>query len=84
VLDHRLARFAPGDSRSRRLAKILGKAAIYSIPTITGWQRLRADQHYLWSVVLGAGLSAYVTDALLRSYDRVTEPSPRLSGLVRY
>jgi hypothetical protein len=47
---------------------------IYSIPTITGWQRLRADQQYLWNVVLGAGLSAYVTDALLRSYDRTAAP----------
>jgi hypothetical protein len=75
VLDHRLTRFAPGDSRGRRLAKILGKAVIYSIPTITGWQRLRADQHYLWNVVLGAGLSAYVTDALLRSYDRAEAPA---------
>jgi len=76
VLDHRLTRFAPGDGRGRRLAKILGKVAIYSIPAITGWQRLRADQHYLWSVVLGAGLSAYVTDALLRSYDQVTAAEP--------
>jgi hypothetical protein len=74
VLDHRFARFAAGDSRGRRLAKILGKAIIYSIPTITGWQRLRADQHYLWNVVLGAGLSAYVTDALLRSYDQASAP----------
>jgi hypothetical protein len=70
VLDHRLARFAPADSRGRRLAKILGKVAIYGIPAVTGWQRLRSDQHYLWNVVLGAGLSAWVTDALLRAYDR--------------
>ncbi|HVR09989.1 MAG TPA: hypothetical protein VMW75_18235 [Thermoanaerobaculia bacterium] len=77
VLDHRFARFAPDDSRGRRLAKILGKVLIYSIPTITGWQRLRADQHYLWNVVLGAGLSAYVTDALLRSYDQVAAPPAR-------
>jgi hypothetical protein len=74
VLDHRLTRFAPDDSRGRRLAKILGKVIVYSVPTITGWQRLRADQHYLWNVVLGAGLSAYVTDALLRSYDRTAAP----------
>jgi hypothetical protein len=71
VLDHRLARLAPTDSRGRRLAKVLGKVVIYSIPAITGWQRLRSDQHYLWNVVLGAGLSAWVTDALLRAYDRV-------------
>jgi hypothetical protein len=73
VLDHRLARFAPADSRGRRLAKVLGKVVIYSIPAVTGWQRLRSDQHYLWNVVLGAGLSAWVTDALLRAYDRVEQ-----------
>jgi hypothetical protein len=74
VLDHRLARFQPADSRPRRIAKILAKTVIYAIPSITGWQRLRADQHYLWSVVLGAGLSAFVTDAMLRSYDRAAAP----------
>lgn len=77
VLDHRLARFDPSDGRGRRLAKVLGKVAIYSVPAITGWQRLRSDQHYLWNVVLGAGLSAWVTDALLRAYDRVTAPGTR-------
>jgi hypothetical protein len=74
VLDHRLARFAASDSRPRRIAKILAKTALYAIPAITGWQRLRSDQHYLWSVVLGAGLSAFVTDAMLRSYDRAEAP----------
>ncbi len=73
VLDHRLACFAPADSRGRRLAKVLGKVVIYSIPVVTGWQRLRSDQHYLWNVALGAGLSAWVTDALLRAYDRVEQ-----------
>jgi hypothetical protein len=77
VLDHRLTRFAPGDGRGRRLAKVLGKVAIYSVPAVTGWQRLRSDQHYLWNVVLGAGLSTWVTDALLRAYDRVTAPGTR-------
>jgi hypothetical protein len=76
VLDHRLARFEPTDSRGRRLAKVLAKTAIYSIPAVTGWQRLRSDQHYLWSVVLGAGLSAYVTDAMLRAYDRAAALPP--------
>ena len=38
---------------------VRGKAVvIYSIPVVTGWQRLRSDQHYLWSVVLGAGAEA--------------------------
>jgi hypothetical protein len=77
VLDHRFARLRPSDSRSRRIAKILAKTAIYSIPAVTGWQRMRADQHYLWSVVLGAGLSAFVTDAMLRSSDGAPDPSLR-------
>jgi hypothetical protein len=76
VLDHRLARLEPSDSRGRRLAKVLAKVAIYSIPAITGWQRLRSDQHYLWNVVLGAGLSTWVTDAMLRAYDRAAAPPP--------
>ena len=79
VLDHRLVRFAPSDSRGRRLAKLLGKVAIYAIPAITGWQRLRSDQHYLWNVALGAGLSAYVTDAMLRAYDGTQPYSPELA-----
>jgi hypothetical protein len=76
VLDHRFARFQASDSRPRRIAKIAAKAAIYAIPAVTGWQRLRSDQHYLWSVVLGAGLSAFVTDAMLRSYDRAATAPP--------
>ena len=76
VIDHRFARFQPADSRPRRLAKIAAKTVIYAIPAITGWQRLRSDQHYLWSVVLGAGLSAFVTDAMLRAYDRAAAAPP--------
>jgi len=76
VLDHRLARFEPTDSRGRRLLKILAKVVIYSIPAITAWQRVRSDQHYLWNVVLGGGLSAYVTDGILRAYDGATAPVP--------
>ena len=76
VLDHRFARFQASDSRPRRIAKIAAKTVIYAIPAVTGWQRLRSDQHYLWSVVLGAGLSAFVTDATLRSHDRAATAPP--------
>jgi len=76
VLDHCFARLEPTDSHGRRLLKILAKVVIYSIPAVTAWQRVRSDQHYLWNVVLGGGLSAYVTDGMLRAYDRETTSVP--------
>jgi hypothetical protein len=69
VLDHQVPLRAR-DGRARRAAKMLAKAAFYGIPAITGWQRLRSDQHYLWNVVLGAGASFYMTSAVLRASDR--------------
>lgn len=72
VLDHQVTRLEPGDGPGERTAKILGKVVLYAIPTITGWQRMRSDQHYLWNVVLGAGQSFYVTSAVLRAHDAET------------
>lgn len=76
VLDHRFARLEPTDSRDRRFLKILAKVVIYSIPAITAWQRMRADQHYLWNVVLGAGMSAFVTDGVTRAFDGSSSRRP--------
>jgi hypothetical protein len=53
-------------SRERTLVRI----GLYALPAVTGWQRLRSDQHYLWNVVLGGGASLYMTDAVLRAHDR--------------
>ncbi len=64
VLDHELAAAAPGN----RAVDLL-RVGVYAIPAVTGWERLRADQHYLWNVVLGAGASLYVTNAVLRAHD---------------
>jgi len=72
VLDRQLARLEPGDKTGERMAKILGRAALWALPTITAWQRQRADEHYLWNVVLGAGQSFYVTRAILRAHDAET------------
>ena len=72
VLDHQWTRFDAGDSAGVRTAKILGKIVLYGIPTVTTWQRMRSDQHYLWNVVLGAGQSFYVTGAVLRAHDEET------------
>jgi len=72
VLDRQLARLEPGDNNRERMAKILGRAALWALPTITAWQRQRADEHYLWNVVLGAGQSFYVTRAILRAHDSET------------
>lgn len=72
VLDHQVTRLDPEDGPGKRTAKILGKVVLYAIPTVTGWQRMRSDQHYLWNVVLGAGQSFYVTSAVLRAHDAET------------
>ena len=66
VLDHELLAGIAG----HRMAKILARIGLYSIPAVTDWQRLRSDQHYLWNVVLGSGASFYLTSALLREHDR--------------
>jgi len=63
VLDHELA--AAGDGPLERVLRV----AVYSIPAVTGWERLRADQHYLWNVVLGGGASLYVTNAVLHAHE---------------
>lgn len=79
VLDRRLTRLDPRDSTAERMAKVLGKVALWSLPTITAWQRMRSDEHYLWNVVLGAGQSFYVTGAVLRAHDaetRATDEGP--------
>jgi len=78
VLDHQLA--AAG--RGGRALPLL-RAAVYAIPAVTAWQRLRADQHFLWNDVLGGGASLYLTNAVLRAHDRrapqVAAQSPRVS-----
>ena len=81
VLDHQVTRIEAGDSAGRRAAKILGKVVLYGIPTVTAWQRMRADQHYLWNVVLGAGQSFYVTRGVLRAHDAETGRPPWLPQL---
>ena len=81
VLDHEVTRIEPGDSAGRRAAKVLGKVVLYGIPTVTAWQRMRADQHYLWNVVLGAGQSFYVTRGVLRAHDAETGRPPWLPQL---
>ncbi|HYU35760.1 MAG TPA: hypothetical protein VEW48_26685 [Thermoanaerobaculia bacterium] len=65
VLDHQLSGAVEG-----RTARALIRIGLYSIPAVTGWQRLRSDQHYLWNVVLGGGASLYMTNAVLRRHDR--------------
>jgi len=72
VLDHQLTRLEPGDGPGRRTFKIFGKVLLYGIPTVTAWQRMRSDQHYLWNVVLGAGQSFYVTRGVLSAHDDQT------------
>jgi hypothetical protein len=69
VLDRQLDRIG-GASAAGRVAKVLARIGLYAIPTVTAWQRVRSDQHYLWNVALGAGQSAYVTRAVLRAHDR--------------
>lgn len=65
VLDHQLA----ASGRGGRALPLL-RAAVYAIPAVTAWQRLRADQHFLWNDVLGGGASLYLTNAVLRAHDR--------------
>lgn len=81
VLDHQLTRIEPEDGAGRRTAKILGKIVLYSLPTVTAWQRMHSDQHYLWNVVLGAGQSFYVTRGVLRAHDAETGRPPWLPQL---
>jgi hypothetical protein len=81
VLDHQVTRIEAGDSAGRRAAKILGKVVLYSIPTVTAWQRVHADEHFLWNVVLGAGQSFYVTRGVLRAHDAETGRPPWLPQL---
>jgi len=68
VLDHQLDHLG-GSGRGARLARILARVALYSLPAITGWERMRADQHYAWNVLLGAGSSLYLTNAVLRAHE---------------
>jgi hypothetical protein len=65
VLDHQLSPEIEGST-----ARTLVRIGLYALPAVTGWQRLRSDQHYLWNVVLGGGASLYMTDAVLRAHDR--------------
>jgi hypothetical protein len=81
VLDHEVTRIEPGDGTGLRAAKILGKIVLYGVPTVTAWQRMRSDQHYLWNVVLGAGQSFYVTRGVLRAHDAETGRPPWLPRL---
>jgi len=69
VLDHRLDRLG-GPARGARLARILARVGLYSLPAITGWERMRSDQHYAWNVLLGGGSSLYLTNAVLRAHER--------------
>jgi hypothetical protein len=69
VLDHRLDRLG-GPGRGARLARILARVGLYSLPAITGWERMRSDQHYAWNVLLGGGSSLYLTNAVLRAHER--------------
>jgi hypothetical protein len=69
VLDHQYLRFRAEDGPGRRAGKVAGKVLLYAAPALTGWQRLRKDDHYLWNVVLGAGIGWYTTGALLRAHD---------------
>ena len=81
VLDHQVTRLEAGDSAGVRAAKILGKVVLYAIPTVTAWQRVRSDEHYLWNVTMGAGQSFYVTGAVLRAHDEETGRPPWLPQL---
>jgi len=78
VLDHQLA----ASGRGGRALPLL-RAAVYAIPAVTAWQRLRADQHFVWNDVLGGGASLYLTNAVLRAHERralgVAAPSARVS-----
>ena len=48
----------------------------------TAWSRIRDDKHYLWNVVLGAGIAWYSTDAVLRHDDGIeTTRSPWVPSL---
>ncbi|MBW8874329.1 MAG: hypothetical protein JF614_05155 [Acidobacteria bacterium] len=82
VLDYELSR-----EIESRPGRVLARIGIYAIPAVTGWQRMRSDQHYLWNVVLGGGASFYMTSAVLRQHDRERgggEPdraTPRLVAL---
>ncbi|HEY6320454.1 MAG TPA: hypothetical protein VJA16_02720 [Thermoanaerobaculia bacterium] len=69
VLDHQLDHLG-GPGRGARLARILARVGLYSLPAITGWERMRSDQHYAWNVLLGGGSSLYLTNAVLRAHDR--------------
>ena len=73
VLDHQLDAMQ-ARSAAERVAKVLAEIGLYAIPTVTAWQRMRSDQHYLWNVELGAGASWYVTRAMLRAHDRARHP----------
>jgi hypothetical protein len=70
VLDHQLSPAIEG-----RTARVLTRIGLYSLPAVTGWQRLRSDQHYLWNVVLGSGASLYMTNAVLRQHQRLSDPA---------
>jgi hypothetical protein len=65
VLDYELSR-----EIENRPGRILARIGIYALPAVTGWQRMRSDQHYLWNVILGGGASFYMTSAVLRQHDR--------------
>jgi hypothetical protein len=68
VLDHQLDHVG-GSGRGARLARMLARVGLYSLPAITGWERMRADQHYAWNVLLGGGSSLYLTNAVLRAHE---------------
>jgi hypothetical protein len=70
VLDHQLPRYH-GANPGVRAARALGRVLLYAIPAVTGWERMRTDQHYAWNVLLGGGLSYYLTSATLRAHDHL-------------
>jgi hypothetical protein len=75
VLDHQLPRYH-GANPGVRAARALGRVLLYAIPAVTGWERMRTDQHYAWNVLLGGGLSYYLTSATLRAHDHLDASSP--------
>ena len=77
VLDRRLDRLG-GPGRGARLARILARVGLYSLPAITGWERMRSDQHFAWNVLLGGGSSLYLTNAVLRAHEREEGAGSRL------
>jgi hypothetical protein len=74
VLDHQLPRYH-GSNPGARAARALARVVLYGIPAVTGWERMKTDQHYAWNVLAGGGMSFYLTSATLRAYDHLRASS---------